>query len=109
MHDRRSLARGVVLALALAACHPGPEPAPRPPLADAEAPAPEACGAACAVLARLGCPEAAPTAAGEPCDAFCVRVERSGKFSLRPTCVAAAVNRDDLGKCNVRCPPIPPP
>lgn len=107
----------LALALALAGC-PAPEPAHpelaeggRPPAdsPDAEDP-PEgsaaipACSRACAALERLGCPEAERPDGGRTCYAVCADAERGGKFSLKPSCVAASKSVAELRACGtVRC------
>lgn len=63
-----------------------------------------ACKAACEALERLGCPEAKPADAGQGCQEVLEHAQTSGKFDLKPYCVAAAKSRADLAKCGtVRC------
>lgn len=100
--------------VAMLAC--GPAPKPKPPevyfdAADfidgqvdpgtAEFPA---CALACMNLARMGCKEAATLDGGLSCYDVCAKAEGSGRFSLRPACVAGAVDREALRACGtVRC------
>jgi hypothetical protein len=77
--------------------------------ADADDPAIEAaayptCARACAALKRLGCPEAERPDGGGTCYAVCAQAEASGKFGLRPSCVAASKSLVDVRACgSVRC------
>jgi len=83
--------RSLALAAALLAC--SPTPGPQPP------PAPEACEAACARLAELGCPEAAPTPDGGMCTDVCLNVELSGYATANPRCIAEAESCAAIDLC----------
>ena len=80
----------------------GPERPFRAP--DDSEPPLTACGRACEALRRLGCPEGDPADGGLPCADVCDRAEASGKFSLRPDCVADAGTVIEVRACaTVRC------
>lgn len=73
------IAMGAILAAAFCVhCSPALEPRP---------PAPGDCGAACATLARLGCPEGEPTADGVSCADLCATERMGDQYELG--CVAA--------------------
>lgn len=86
----------------------GYPPGPSDP-ADAEDPPIETatfpiCAKACAALKRLGCPEAERPDGGSTCYALCAKAEASGKFGLRPSCVAASKTQADTRACGtIRC------
>lgn len=62
------------------------------------------CAKACAALKRLGCPEAERPDGGSTCYAVCAKAEKSGKFGLRPNCVAASKTITDVKACGtIRC------
>ncbi len=78
-------------ALIVWACTPTREPEPTgPPLGDASP-----CHAACETLARLLCPEARPTDAGDSCESVCESVAESGTITLCPGRVAGAKDCDE--------------
>lgn len=83
-------------------------PGPMDPV-DAEDPPPESanypvCARACANLKRLGCPEAERPDGGRTCYAVCADAEKSGKFPLKPICIATAKDVVDVKSCKtVRC------
>jgi hypothetical protein len=96
-----------LLAAALVGCElgpfPKPPPQPEPPSpwdnwdADADPPPDEVdaaahtpCYLACRQLAKLGCPEAKPTAHGATCTQVCANTESSGVVSMDPECIARA-------------------
>lgn len=63
-----------------------------------------ACTRACRNLKALGCPEAEKEDGGLSCYDVCAKAEASGKFTLRPDCVADAGTKEQLrDKCRVRC------
>ena len=116
--------RRILYGLSIAALMLGCPPAPDPPhvestdggyppgpadSADAEDPPIELatfpiCAKACASLKRLGCPEAERPDGGSTCYAICAKAETSGKFGLRPSCVAGAKSIVELRGCaSVRC------
>lgn len=97
----------LILALVALGCElgpfPKPPPQPEPPSpwdnpGDAAPPEPEEvdaaahtpCYRACKQLAKLGCPEAQPTAAGATCVQVCTNIESSGVITMGPECVATA-------------------
>lgn len=97
-----------------------PPVSPKPPVADGDAdvaladadngldedgaPRNVPCTQACVKLAFLGCPEAAKPDGGKTCYRLCADAEASGKFSLKPACVAAAKDVDGVRACGtVRC------
>lgn len=62
------------------------------------------CEIACANLRRLGCPESKTLDGGLSCYEVCAKAERSGRFTLRPQCIAGAGDRAALLDCKtVRC------
>lgn len=102
--------------VALLAVTQGCPPAPEPPHTDpndggedGEDPPVESatfpiCAKACATLKRLGCPEADRPDGGSTCYAVCAKAERSGKFGLRPSCVAVSKSQADVKACgSIRC------
>jgi hypothetical protein len=94
------MTRPVFAALvALAACGAPAQPPARPIPAGWQ---PGTCDAACARLARLGCPEADDTRTGIGCPALCVRV-----MAIRPLnlgCVEHATSRAEVRTCDgFRC------
>ena len=87
----------------------GPEPAPAPPpepAPEAGPPGPpgqEACELACANLARLGCPEAAPDAGALTCVPVCVHTVGT-PFNVNPDCVREAGDVVSVRACGtVKC------
>ncbi len=89
--------------------HPPPQPEPPSPWdypTDA-APAPEdvdaaahtPCYLACQKLAKLGCKEAEPTAAGATCTQVCTNVESTAGMSMAPDCVAHATSCPIARQC----------
>lgn len=104
------------ITLFLMGCPPVP---PQPPVPDADAaldvdadngldedgaPRNVPCTQACVKLAFLGCPEATKPDGGKTCYRLCADAEASGKFSLKPACVAAAKDVDGVRACGtVRC------
>ncbi len=68
---------------------------------DPEEDATSPCGASCANLRRLGCPEGAPSPGGATCYEVC----RRAVVMLDTTCVMRATTRAGLSKCSVRCVP----
>lgn len=63
-----------------------------------------ACVKACKRLAEWGCPEAKKPDGGKTCYQVCSEAELSGKFSLKPQCVANATTLVELKACKtVRC------
>lgn len=96
----------LISALLASTCEVGPfpKPAPQPeptspwdtladaapPTDDTDAAAHTPCYAACQQLAKLGCSEAKPTAAGATCTQVCMNAESSGIVSINSSCVAAA-------------------
>lgn len=99
---------GIVVAHFIGGC---PQPSPKPPPNDASdaAPLPDSgpsapCEAACAKLAALGCPEADTLDGGKSCAQLCLDSEASGKFNLKPACVAGAQTVEQVRACGtVRC------
>lgn len=93
--------------LALVAC----TPEPKPPTVEVDAStvvvvdaAPSACASACANLRRLGCPEGETADGGKSCVDLCDQLQASGKFDMKPACVAAAQTREELAACKTaRC------
>lgn len=82
---------------------PGLVPDPDDPGEAADASSP-ACVHACSQLKKLGCPEAAKPDGGKTCYKVCADAEASGKFSLKPMCVAGAQSIEQLRTCGtVRC------
>lgn len=64
----------------------------------------KACAAACAKMKALGCPEAVKPDGGQTCYNVCAHAESSGKFSLKPDCVASKNTIEELKTCGtVRC------
>ena len=62
------------------------------------------CVKACAKLAEFGCPEGKAPDAGDSCYFVCANAEASGKFGLKPDCIAAAKTAVELQACKtVRC------
>jgi len=62
------------------------------------------CVAACAILASLKCPEAETPDGGDTCLDICTKAEASGRFSLKPECVAKAKDLAGVKACgSVRC------
>lgn len=58
------------------------------------------CSAACAKLARLGCPEAKPTPKGASCVEVCANTQGdSSPVSLQTDCVVRAGSCDDAKAC----------
>jgi len=100
--------RHVLAAIALAG---GCQRPANPPIVDTDAATPvvdastgTACELACARLGSLGCPEAEALPGGKSCVVLCADAEESGKFSLRPDCVADAGTVADVRVCGtVRC------
>lgn len=115
----------IFFAYATAGC---PTPAPKPPPHDAsdasdapfdagfDGPVPEgepdaalkypACAAACAKMAEkaIDCPEAAKPDGGKTCYRLCADAEESGKFNLKPACIAGAKDVAGVRACGtVRC------
>jgi len=85
-----------------------PAPGPSDPEAgfeDADGARPRsACRHACEAMRRFGCPEGAPLDGGDSCEAVCEHAESSGKFALKPACIADAGSRDAVRACGtVRC------
>jgi len=72
---------------------------PPPPQEAAPAPDPTGCAAACANIAKLGCPEG-----NTSCVSACAHTQDSGVTDLKPACLAAAKTVADLQKCGtVKC------
>ena len=119
---------GTTSALAVAWLVAGCPPPPKPPPTDADAQVidvvtPEsgaadagddsdpdgalrspACKNACLRLRQLGCPEAETPDGGKTCYMLCADAEASGKFRLKPDCVAAAQTVETVRACGtVRC------
>lgn len=66
---------------------------------DAESPrVPADCHLACANLAKLGCPESAPS--GRSCGSVCAYASSNG-FDMQLACVAKAASADQVRAC---CP-----
>lgn len=94
----------------LVACPPSPQPPVDPSPRDGSAPIVEdgsaypECRAACARLWELGCPEGVPFDGGSTCFRVCAEAEASGKFDLKPTCLASAHDVAGVRACRtVRC------
>jgi hypothetical protein len=69
-----------------------------------DAPRASACSRACAKLKAVGCPEAEQIDGGLACVDLCDKAEASGKFTLKPECVAAAASVEAVRACgSVRC------
>lgn len=62
------------------------------------------CVRACAKLKELTCPEAEQPKGGKTCYAVCRDAEASGKYTMKPACVALATTIDSVRACKtVRC------
>lgn len=73
-----------------------------PPAQSPKVPTDGTCDAACANLARLGCPESRPNSKGMTCSAICERASLLRDMSLE--CVANAPDQEALLECGtVRC------
>lgn len=117
--------RVALLGALLFACSPSPPPNPpvpyapgedggypittEPDSADNEDPEPgkgkfPACSKACAKLKELGCPEGERKKGEKTCYALCRDAEDSGKYTLKPQCVADASSVDSVRACKtVKC------
>jgi hypothetical protein len=82
-------------------CLPAQSQQPQPPLALPDAG--DDCAKACAVLAALHCPEAAPTQLGEECVPFCRRMNAALPGSLNAACIAHAPDLPTVRGCRVHC------
>jgi hypothetical protein len=99
--------------LACAAAMPPPSPGDFPGVEggalDSLDPTPElasspVCARACLRLRALGCPEGSRPDGGETCYRTCERLELGGHFTLRPSCIAAAMDVGAVRACGaVRC------
>lgn len=59
-----------------------------------------ACQPACEAMKKLGCPEGQAAS----CVDTCKQTQGTGKFDLKPACIASAKTRDELAVCGtVRC------
>ena len=56
------------------------------------------CGAACAHLVTLGCPEGQPLGDGTSCEKFCVDTQQAG-HALAPSCIVTIKACPELAKC----------
>jgi hypothetical protein len=59
------------------------------------------CRAACESLAKVGCPESAPTG-GRTCSCMCTKAVEEG-LDLNTVCVAAASTPDQIRQCGPAC------
>jgi len=97
----RSLSRFITVLLSVAciqASCTGSEPGPYHPTDISY------CGAACANLQKLGCPEGDPLVKIDEdggvtitvsCEAFCTDIMTNGGVPLNPSCISTAVSCDD--------------